>query len=170
MHRHLHTFPTRLSSCLSTVTEEDGHAIAHYFADVDHAAEREKHDKAALARAMEQSKIDLVGPTVDPDAKLYQGACAACHYNAAPSPVLGRPDLALNNALWLDEPTNLYQVILHGLTAEEGQTGVAMPSFYNALSDQDMARIAAYLRRTRTDRKSVGSGQRVSLGGRRIIH
>ncbi len=40
--------------------------------------------------------------------------------------------------------------MLHGLTAEEGQSGVAMPSFYNALSDADMARIAAYLRRTRT--------------------
>nr|WP_301273067.1 cytochrome c [Acetobacter oryzoeni] len=135
---------------LSTVPEEDVHAIAHYFADVDHAAEREKNDKAALARAMEASKTDLIGPNVDPDAKLYQGACAACHYNAAPTPVLGRPDLALNNALWLDEPTNLYQVMLRGLTAEEGQSGVAMPSFYNALSDKDMARIAAYLRRTRT--------------------
>jgi cytochrome c553 len=40
--------------------------------------------------------------------------------------------------------------MLHGLSAEEGQSGVAMPSFYNALSDADMARIAAYLRRTRT--------------------
>ena len=135
---------------LATVPEQDVHAIAHYFADADKASERQKHDKAALELAMEQSKKDLIGPNVDPDAKLYQGACAACHYNAAPSPVLGRPDLALNNALWLDEPTNLYQVMLHGLTAEEGQSGVAMPSFYNALSDADMARIAAYLRRTRT--------------------
>lgn len=135
---------------LATVPEEDVHAIAHYFADVDKAAEREKHDPAALALAMEQSKKDLIGPNSDPDAKLYQGACAACHYNAAPSPVLGRPDLALNNALWLDEPTNLFQVMLRGLTAEEGQSGVAMPSFYNALSDADMARLAAYLRRTRT--------------------
>jgi mono/diheme cytochrome c family protein len=135
---------------LSTVPEEDVHAIAHYYADVDHAAERSKHDAAALALAMEQSRAGLTSPNPDPDAKLYQGACAACHYNAAPSPILGRPDLALNNALWLDEPTNLFQVMLHGLSAEEGQSGVAMPSFYNALSDADMARIAAYLRRTRT--------------------
>jgi mono/diheme cytochrome c family protein len=135
---------------LSTVPEEDVRAIAHYYADIDHAAERSKHDAAALALAMEQSRAGLIGPNPDPDAKLYQGACAACHYNAAPSPILGRPDLALNNALWLDEPTNLFQVMLHGLSAEEGQSGVAMPSFYNALSDADMARIAAYLRRTRT--------------------
>ncbi|MBO1327292.1 cytochrome c [Acetobacter suratthaniensis] len=135
---------------LSTVPEEDVRAIAHYYADIDHAAERSKHDPAALALAMEQSRAGLIGPNPDPDAKLYQGACAACHYNAAPAPVLGRPELALNNALWLDEPTNLFQVMLHGLSAEEGQSGVAMPSFYNALSDADMARIAAYLRRTRT--------------------
>ncbi|GEN62005.1 c-type cytochrome [Acetobacter oeni] len=137
---------------LATVPEEDVHAIAHYFADVDHAAQRVGGDKAALRTAMEQSKRDLAGSVLstDPDARLYQGACAACHYNAAPMPVLGRPELALNNALWLDEPTNLYLVMLRGLTAEEGQSGVAMPSFYNALSDHDMARIAAYLRRTRT--------------------
>ena len=135
---------------LSTVPEEDVHAIAHYFAFVDNAAVRAKHDKDALALAMNQSSVDLTHPVVDPDAKLYQGACAGCHYNSAPTPASGRPELALNNALWLDEPTNLYQAILRGFTAEEGQAGVVMPSFYNALSDKDMARLAAYLRRTRT--------------------
>lgn len=135
---------------LATVPESDVHAIAYYFADKAHAAERVSGDKAALEHAMADSKKDLIGFSTDPDARLYQGACGACHYNAAPAPVLGRPELALNNALWLKEPTNLYLVMLRGLTAKEGQSGVAMPSFYNALSDKDMARIAAYLRRTRT--------------------
>ncbi|GAD10942.1 cytochrome c [Gluconobacter frateurii NBRC 103465] len=100
---------------------------------------------------MQMSGKDLVGPqTLDADARLYQGACGACHYNSGPKPVSGRPELALNNALWLDEPNNLFQVMLHGIGAAEGQDNIAMPSFYTALSDHDMARIAAYLRRTRT--------------------
>jgi hypothetical protein len=35
--------------------------------------------------------------------------------------------------------------------AEEGMPGVVMPAFGDALSDADIARIAAYLRRTRTN-------------------
>lgn len=127
------------------------HAIAHYYADVDKAAQRSSGDQAAITRAMQMSGRDLTGPQpLDEDARLYQGACGACHYNSGPNPVLGRPELALNNALWLDEPNNLYQVMLHGITAEEGQDHISMPSFYSGLSDHDMARIAAYLRRTRT--------------------
>ncbi|WP_246495165.1 cytochrome c [Ameyamaea chiangmaiensis] len=137
---------------LSQLPESDVRAIAHYYADLDHAAARAGQDQAAIAVAMAQSKIDLTGPQTDPDARLYQGACAACHYNAAPAPVSGRPELALNNALWLDEPNNLFMVMLHGIGAAEGQDGIAMPSFYAGLSDADMARIAAYLRRTRTTR------------------
>ncbi|GAP25272.1 membrane-bound aldehyde dehydrogenase cytochrome c subunit [Gluconobacter frateurii NBRC 101659] len=136
---------------LSKIPEEDVHAIAHYYADIAKADQRVHGDEAAIARAMQMSGKDLVGPqTLDADARLYQGACSACHYNSGPKPVSGRPELALNNALWLDEPNNLFQVMLHGIGAAEGQDNIAMPSFYTALSDHDMARIAAYLRRTRT--------------------
>lgn len=135
---------------LSNIPEDDVKAIAHYYASVDQAAARTKGDTAAIAAAMKRSATNLVGPTVDPDAKLYQAACAACHYNGGDKPVLGRPELALNNALWLDEPTNLFMVMLRGISASEGQSAIAMPSFYDGLSDKDMARLAAYLRRTRT--------------------
>ena len=62
-----------------------------------------------------------------------------------------RPDLALNSAVYLPDPTNLIQVVLRGLSASEGIPGVVMPSFAHGLSDADIARISAYLRRTRTD-------------------
>ena len=61
-----------------------------------------------------------------------------------------RPDLALNSALNLPDPSNFIQVVLRGIDAEDGIPGVVMPSFGHALSDDDIARIAAYLRRTRT--------------------
>ena len=77
-------------------------------------------------------------------------ACASCHYSAG-TPLTLRPDLALNTALNLPEPSNLIQVMLHGVAAKDGMPGVVMPSFASAFSDRDIARIAAYLRRTRTN-------------------
>jgi cytochrome c553 len=40
--------------------------------------------------------------------------------------------------------------VLRGINAKDGISGVVMPGFGQALSDTDIARIAAYLRRTRT--------------------
>src|SRR5262245_66600761 len=91
------------------------------------------------------------GAPFDPDALLYGAACASCHFNATNAPLAARPDLALNSAVHLPDPSNLIQVILRGITAEEGIPGVVMPAFGGALSDADVARIAAYLRRTRTN-------------------
>ncbi|MBB2200315.1 c-type cytochrome [Gluconacetobacter tumulisoli] len=135
---------------LSELPESDVRAIAVYLASLDQATARQGGDTAHLAAAMRTSTRDLTGPQTDPDARLYAGACAACHANTGATPVPGRPELALNNALWLSEPTNLYQVVLRGINAGEGQAGIAMPSFYHALTDADLARLAAYLRRTRT--------------------
>ncbi len=135
---------------LSELPESDVHAIAHYLADIDHASSRVGQDPKAIAWAMNASMRDLVGPQTNPNARLYAGACAACHANSGPQPVEGRPELALNNALWLDEPTNLFQVILRGIGTTEGISTVSMPSFYHSLSDADLARLAAYLRATRT--------------------
>ncbi|MBV8664002.1 MAG: cytochrome c, partial [Hyphomicrobiales bacterium] len=73
-----------------------------------------------------------------------------CHYNSGHAPLAVRPDLALNSAVSLDDPTNLIQVVLRGVGAHEGIPGVVMPSFAQAMTDADVTRIAAYLRRTRT--------------------
>jgi mono/diheme cytochrome c family protein len=90
------------------------------------------------------------GEQFDPDARLYAAACASCHYNKGSAPLTARPELALNSAVHLPDPSNLIQVILRGIGAEEGMPGVVMPAFGGALSDADVARITAYLRRTRT--------------------
>jgi mono/diheme cytochrome c family protein len=96
------------------------------------------------------SALAKQGAPFDPDARLYTAACASCHYNATNAPLAARPDLALNSAVHLSDPSNLIQVILRGISAKEGMRDVVMPAFGGALSDADVARIAAYLRRTRT--------------------
>jgi mono/diheme cytochrome c family protein len=91
------------------------------------------------------------GQEVNADERLYTAACASCHYNSGKAPLAVRPNLALNSALNLPDPTNLIQVMLRGISANEGLPGIVMPSFAQGFTDADIARIAAYLRRTRTN-------------------
>jgi mono/diheme cytochrome c family protein len=133
------------------VSDSDVRAEAVYFADLGRAASRTGTIDAAVKEALARSGL---GTTVeyDPDARLYAGACIGCHYNAGPTPLAVRPELALNSALTLLEPANFIHVVLNGIGIAEGGAGLVMPSYAAALSDADIARIAAYLRRTRTDK------------------
>lgn len=83
----------------------------------------------------------------DPAGRQFAAACAACHYNGGKAPVALRPDIALNSAASLDEPTNLIRVMLFGVASREGAPGVVMPGF-GGLSDAELARLAGYIRRT----------------------
>jgi mono/diheme cytochrome c family protein len=135
---------------LSALPDSDVKAIAAYFADIDHSGDRLASAGPAVARAMSYAPLGT-GQTYDADARFYLIACASCHYNSGQAPLAVRPDLALNSALNLPDPTNLIQVMLRGVSAKDGIPGVVMPGFARALSDSDVARIAAYLRRTRTN-------------------
>ena len=134
---------------LSALPDQDIEALATYFADIDHAGDRLASIGPAVARAMSYASPGISQDSAD--ARLYTAACASCHYNSGRSPLADRPELALNSALTLPEPTNLIQVILRGIDARDGIPGVVMPGFEHALSDTDIANIAAYLRRTRTN-------------------
>ena len=139
---------------LAALPDSDVRAIATYFADVDKASDRSPFISAAVSHAMSYAS-STTGKQFNPDnaadSRLYTAACASCHYNEGSTPLAARPDLALNSAVHLSDPSTLIQVILRGISAEEGMPGVVMPAFGAALSDADVARIAAYLRRTRTN-------------------
>jgi mono/diheme cytochrome c family protein len=134
---------------LGALPDSDIRALATYFAGVDKAVDRLPSVSTAVSEAMSHASAKA-GEQFDTDARLYTAACASCHYNAGKAPLAARPDLALNSAVHLSDPSNLIQVIVHGVSASEGTPGVVMPAFGGALSDADITRIAAYLRRTRT--------------------
>ena len=116
---------------LGALPDSDIRAIATYFADIDKAAARLPSVSAAGSQAMSDASAKT-GEQVDPDTRLYTAACASCHYNAGSAPLAARPDLALNSAVHLPDPSNLIQVILRGISAEEGMPGVVMPAFGGA--------------------------------------
>lgn len=132
-----------------TVPDSDVRAIAVYFSDINHAAAHGSDAETATKRAMETSALGS-GQEYDPDANLYAGACMSCHYNSGTTPLAARPELALNSSLTLNEPTNFIQAVLQGIGAKDGAPGLVMPAYASSLTDADVARLAAYLRRTRT--------------------
>ncbi|OYY91335.1 MAG: aldehyde dehydrogenase [Sphingomonas sp. 28-66-16] len=138
-----------VSRGLAHLPAPDVAAIATYFASLSGAATR-TDGPAAIRKALLADKRGT-GLQYDPAVRLYTAACASCHYNGQQLNPL-RPDLALNSATHLDDPTNLIRVILYGVSAADGAPGVVMPGFASGFSNADVARIAAYLRATRTDK------------------
>jgi mono/diheme cytochrome c family protein len=135
---------------LAGLPDADVRAIATYFADLDEADKRAGMTKETLARAMSVSGLGMQDES-ELGAGVYRAACAYCHYNDGPAPLASRPELALNSALTATEPTNLVQVVLHGIGLKDGGPGLFMPPF-DHLSDAEIAGLSSYLRRTRTDR------------------
>ena len=139
----------RGSLALPVVPDSDIRDIAVYFSGMDHASARTGAIEANTRKALATSYLGS-GEDSDPGADTYVSACVSCHYNSGPVPLPARPELSLNSALTLPEPTNFIQVVLKGVGYTEGAPGLVMPEYGSSLSDGEIARLAAYLRRTRT--------------------
>jgi mono/diheme cytochrome c family protein len=149
------TLVIRGGLALPVVPDSDIRALALYFSEMNNASARANDIDAATQQALAISSFGR-DQEYDPDANLYASACMSCHYNRAPTPLATRPELALNSSLTLSEPTNFIQVVLNGVSStetdknSEGAAGLMMPAYESSLTDAEIARLAAYLRRTRT--------------------
>lgn len=133
---------------LRELPESDLQAIGTYLGDIVGAPDSDPAQSAVVQASLAAGKPDPAYRR-DLGERLYATACAACHYNAEQVQA-GRPDLGINSATRLDDPTNLIHVMLDGVSADEGTKGLVMPGFRHALSDQEIAAIAAYLRDDRS--------------------
>ncbi len=133
---------------LARLADADVRAIATYFAARGSNAATASTAGQAVAQALARRGGSEGGPV--PGEHLYVAACESCHYNAG-APMLARPALALNSALTAPDAANLVHVILEGIGRDDGLPRAYMPGFAQSLSDTEIARLAAYLRRTRTD-------------------
>jgi mono/diheme cytochrome c family protein len=59
--------------------------------------------------------------------------------------------LSLSTAITADDPSNFIQTVMQGVGGA-GVPGPYMPGFATALTDNDIALLATYVRRTRSDR------------------
>ncbi|RBW46607.1 cytochrome c [Psychromonas sp. B3M02] len=130
---------------LSALPNSDIEAISVYFAaenGTDQSIDPSTSESLKSAIAAQHEQADL---RIDQGARLYATTCQACHYSSE-TIVKGRPLITLGSSTHLDKPTNLVNIMLDGVRSDQGIHGVVMPGFRDALSDQDIASIAAYLR------------------------
>ncbi len=129
--------------------DADVNAVALYIASINGSADRKADVGQIVGDALARSRYDA-SQASDHGAALYMSACAACHYNPTSGPQLARPELGLKSSISAPDPTNLVQVILHGISVKDGLPGTMMPAFGVGMSDDDVAAIAVYLRKSRT--------------------
>jgi nicotinate dehydrogenase subunit B len=128
---------------LAAVSDQDIRAMAVYLASFNDAVD-EAAQQARKAQLEESTRATVAAST---GARLYQGACAVCH-EVGGLPLFGsRPSLSLNSNLHSRAPDNLIQVILHGIEKPSSSDLGYMPAFKHSMSDDQIAELAAYLRR-----------------------
>ncbi len=136
---------------LATLNADDQQALVTYVESLGAGDARDDHVASAVTLALAVDAQDSKKIS-NASGRLFVSACASCHYNRTPDVNPNRPELGLNSAVFLDDPSNLIRVILYGISAKEGAGGIVMPGFARGMTDEDVASIAAYLRSTRTEK------------------
>jgi nicotinate dehydrogenase subunit B len=148
---------------LKALPDSDIRAMAVYLASFN-ATTLDSAAQQALAARLEAATGTRAMAASGIGARIYQGACAVCH-EVGGAPLFGsRPSLALNSNLHSAVPDNLIQVILHGI-AKPAVTDLGyMPAFKDSLTDDQVAELAAYLRRQFAPDKPAWTGLEASVG------
>jgi mono/diheme cytochrome c family protein len=154
-------------SNLGAVAESDVRAIAGYIAAVmgEPSPQRQRQSKALLAR-VEKGQGSVTSGTADSQAttgstapvsagdngaRIYASACASCHESGRPLP-FGGIDLSLSTGPSGPTPTNVLNVVLFGLPAQEGERSPIMPAFGGMLDDRQLASLLAFVRARFSDK------------------
>jgi nicotinate dehydrogenase subunit B len=129
---------------LAALPDSDIRAMAAYLASLNPL--EPNADPQAVARQYEQaSAIDGAPSTVG--ARLFDGACAACHHTGSGPQLFGaHPSLALNTNLHSTTPDNLIRVILDGIGSPARPELGTMPAYRDSFNDAQVAELVSYLR------------------------
>jgi nicotinate dehydrogenase subunit B len=130
---------------LATIPEEDVRAMAHYLASFNQPAKAD--EVAATVSGLFTASKAQSERIVTTDSRLFSAACGSCHHDGN-GPVLDglNSPLALNSNLHSRTPDNLIQTILNGVREPASRHGGYMPAFKDSLNDEQIARIANYMR------------------------
>jgi mono/diheme cytochrome c family protein len=153
---------------MQRMPEQDVRAIATYLASVEgpqDKAARERQTQAALQFAQQRAaKVAQGAPnattgsagnndnasgnasTNSDGALIFAGACATCHHEGGQLPVSRPLPLALSSVVNEDSAANFVRVVRDGIHPPNGQRGPIMPGFEGALTNQQIAALANYVR------------------------
>ncbi|CAB3729704.1 molybdopterin cofactor-binding domain-containing protein [Paraburkholderia rhynchosiae] len=130
---------------LAALPDSDIRAMATYLASLNPL--EANVDTAAMAREYEQASA-ITGAPSSVGARLFDGACAACHHTGSGPQLFGaHPSLALNTNLHSEKPDNLIRVILDGIGSPARPELGTMPAYRDSFNDAQVAELVSYLRR-----------------------
>ncbi|OAJ59859.1 aldehyde dehydrogenase [Paraburkholderia ginsengiterrae] len=129
---------------LAALPDSDIRAMATYLASLNPL--EANADPAAMARQYEQAST-VTGAPSGLGARLFDGACAACHHTGSGPQLFGaHPSLALNTNLHSATPDNLIRVILDGIGSPARPELGTMPAYRDSFNDAQLAELVSYLR------------------------
>ncbi len=128
---------------LSRLPPEDLQAIATYLRSFSSRGESDPSKTAEINLRTEQK----VEPLASEGARIFSGACMACHAQEKGAQMQGvRPSLALNSNLYSTSPDNAIRVVLSGIQHSAKDSLGYMPAFRYNLNDGQIAALLHYLR------------------------
>jgi len=129
---------------LAALPDSDIRAMAAYLASLSPL--EPNVDVAAMARQYEAAST-IRGVPSGVGARLFDGACAACHHTGSGPQLFGaHPSLALNTNLHSATPDNLIRVILDGIGSPARPELGTMPAYRDSFNDAQVAELVSYLR------------------------
>lgn len=143
---------------LARLPQADIDALATYIASFEPAADKSKSEAAvAAADKAAYGPVHLASTLPDnggnsAGAKIFAAACATCHHAGGGLPDMRPVRLGLSTPVWMNQPTNLIQIILHGISPPVESPGVSMPPFADVLTDKQVADLVTYIRGHFSDR------------------
>ena len=129
---------------LGALPDVDLRAMATYLASLSGPMPAEDPD--ALAAALDAEAGSRAVSLSGEGARLYGGACAACHEADGNAQFGARPNLAFNTSVAAASPDNLLHVVLDGIAVPAHADLGAMPAFRDSFSDRQVADLLRYLR------------------------
>jgi nicotinate dehydrogenase subunit B len=129
---------------LAHLPDSDIRAMANYLASLNPAGPNA--NPQALAREYEEAS--MATPVASSlGARLFDGACAACHHTGSGPQLFGaHPSLALNTNLHSAAPDNLIRVILDGIGSPARPELGTMPAYRDSFNDAQVNELVSYLR------------------------
>ncbi|ABE35290.1 cytochrome c family protein [Paraburkholderia xenovorans LB400] len=129
---------------LAALPDSDIRAMATYLASLNQL--EPNANPAATAHQVEQASA-ITGMPAGLGARLFDGACAACHHTGSGPQLFGaHPSLALNTNLHSATPDNLIRVILDGIGSPARPELGTMPAYRDSFNDAQVAELVSYLR------------------------
>lgn len=123
---------------LANLPVDDVKAIAQYLLSLESKAP----SISATSPERPEKEVDRSST-----ARLFEGACAACHASSAPMRVVdGRPALDQTSSLHAGSPRNFLKTVLDGLPFLPGKPGPYMPAFADSLNNDQIVALATMLR------------------------